>query len=119
MEEPMAQMPPAAFVEGAAKNDFPAPLYHQDEKKASFDEEEGKVVAAAAYYDPKSELYRIALLGAGLTFTRIDPDDVYPTAEEAATLPRVPDRVPFASYLVAIVELGERFSYYGTTGMSP
>ncbi|KAJ9098571.1 hypothetical protein QFC20_005913 [Naganishia adeliensis] len=97
MEEPMAQMPPAAFVEGAAKNDFPAPLYHQDEKKASFDEEEGKVVAAAAYYDPKN------------------PDDVYPTAEEAATLPRVPDRVPFASYLVAIVELGERFSYYGTT----
>jgi hypothetical protein len=51
--------------------------------------------------------------------TSIDPDDVYPTAEETATLPRMPDRVPFASYLVAIVELGERFSYYGTTGTSP
>lgn len=34
------------------------------------------------------------------------------------TLRRVPDRVPFASYLVAFVELGERFSYYGTTGES-
>lgn len=54
-------MPPAAFVEGAAKNDFPAPLYHQDEKKASFDEEDGQVVAAAAYYDPKSELHGIAI----------------------------------------------------------
>lgn len=41
---------------------------------------------------------------------------MYPTEEEAATLTRVPDRVPFASYLVAVVELGERFSYYGTTG---
>ncbi|KAI5449286.1 hypothetical protein NCC49_005148 [Naganishia albida] len=97
MEEPMAQMPPPVLVEAAARNDFPGPLYHQDEKKDSFDEESGKVVAAPAYFDPKN------------------PDDVYPTEEEAATLSRVPDRVPLESYLVAIVELGERFSYYGTT----
>ncbi|GHJ89990.1 hypothetical protein NliqN6_6392 [Naganishia liquefaciens] len=95
MEEPMAQMPPPAFVEGAAKNDAVVP--YDEKKEQPYDEEEGKVVAANEYYDPKN------------------PNDVYPTEEEAATLPRIPDAVPLASYLVALVELGERFSYYGTT----
>lgn len=54
MEEPMAQMPPPTFVEGAAKNDAVAPLY-DDKEKHPYDEEEGKVVAANEYYDPKSE----------------------------------------------------------------
>ncbi|KAJ9120010.1 hypothetical protein QFC22_002907 [Naganishia vaughanmartiniae] len=98
MEEPMAQVPPAQFVEGAARNDFP-PNYINDEKKSIADGgEAGNVVGIEEqYYDPKN------------------PDDVYPTHEETETLQRVPDRVPLASYLVAVVELGERFSYYGTT----
>jgi hypothetical protein len=54
MEEPMAQMPPPAFVEGAARNDNVAPLYDDNKEKQPFDEEEGKVVAANEYYDPKS-----------------------------------------------------------------
>jgi POT family proton-dependent oligopeptide transporter len=98
MEEPMAQVPPPVFVEGAARNDFP-PTYDERsiKEKQSLGEEGGAVVSAEAYYDPRN------------------PDDVYPTEEEAATLRRIPDRVPLASYLVAVVELGERFSYYGTT----
>jgi hypothetical protein len=56
MEEPMAQMPPAQFVEAAAKNDFPA-NYINDEKKSITDGgEAGNVVGVEEqYYDPKSE----------------------------------------------------------------
>lgn len=110
----MAQMPPPSFVEGAAKNDAVVPFY-DDKEKHTYDEEDGKVVAANEYYDPKSKFSGIASPTSAKS--ALDPTDVYPTEEEAATLPRVPDSVPLASYLVALVELGERFSYYGTTGM--
>lgn len=39
-----------------------------------------------------------------------------PTEEELATLPKVADRLPWSAWCVAIVELGERFTYYGITG---
>lgn len=38
-----------------------------------------------------------------------------PTAEELATLRRVPDSVAPATYLIGLIEFAERFSYYGTT----
>lgn len=38
-----------------------------------------------------------------------------PTEEEKATLRRVPDKIDYRAYLIAFVELCERFSYYGTT----
>ncbi|KAK4050552.1 hypothetical protein OIO90_005019 [Microbotryomycetes sp. JL221] len=38
-----------------------------------------------------------------------------PTEEEKATLPRQPGPLNAVSFLVAIIELAERFSYYGTT----
>ncbi|KAL0064569.1 hypothetical protein AAF712_008514 [Marasmius tenuissimus] len=38
----------------------------------------------------------------------------FPTEEERRTLRRVADSVPWNSYLIAFVELAERFSYYGT-----
>ncbi|KAF8139291.1 peptide transporter PTR2A [Mycena galopus ATCC 62051] len=38
---------------------------------------------------------------------------VCPTEEELATLRRVGDAIPWNAYLIAIVELAERFSYYG------
>ena len=41
--------------------------------------------------------------------------DEFPTVEERDTLRRVPDSVPWTSYLIAYVELAERFSYYGST----
>jgi hypothetical protein len=38
-----------------------------------------------------------------------------PTEEEYHTLRRVPDKIPWRVYTIALVELCERFSYYGTT----
>ncbi|KAF8906911.1 peptide transporter PTR2A [Mucidula mucida] len=37
----------------------------------------------------------------------------YPTEEEIATLRRVSDTIPWTAYLIAIVEMAERFSFYG------
>lgn len=50
----------------------------------------------------------------------LDPNDPhygdeFPTEEERETLQRVPDHIPWATYLIAYVELAERFSYYGCT----
>ncbi|KJA16010.1 hypothetical protein HYPSUDRAFT_47842 [Hypholoma sublateritium FD-334 SS-4] len=38
----------------------------------------------------------------------------YPNEDEVGSLRRVPDAVPWGAYLIAIVELAERFSFYGT-----
>ena len=43
------------------------------------------------------------------------PDGAIPNEEERLHLRRVPDRIPWPAYLIAFVELSERFSYYGTT----
>ncbi|KAF8964521.1 peptide transporter PTR2A [Flammula alnicola] len=40
---------------------------------------------------------------------------LYPTDEERATLRRIPDKIPWNAYLIAIVELAERFSFYGSS----
>jgi POT family proton-dependent oligopeptide transporter len=39
----------------------------------------------------------------------------FPNDEEIATLRRVPDRIPWAAYLIAFIELAERFSFYGSS----
>lgn len=39
------------------------------------------------------------------------------TEYELATLRHVPDRLPYASWLVVIVEFAERWTYYGTTNI--
>lgn len=39
-----------------------------------------------------------------------------PTEEERATLRIVSDKIPRAAFLVAIIELCERFTYYGISG---
>jgi len=41
---------------------------------------------------------------------------VEPTAEELITLRRVADKIPYAAFSVVIVELCERFAYYGLSG---
>ncbi len=43
-----------------------------------------------------------------------ESDDM-PTAEELATLRRVPNYIPRKIFTIAFIELCERFSYYGTT----
>ena len=40
-------------------------------------------------------------------------DGEEPTADELATLRRVPDDIPIGGFLVAVVEMTERFAYYG------
>ncbi|KAK2467309.1 hypothetical protein APHAL10511_000544 [Amanita phalloides] len=39
----------------------------------------------------------------------------FPTEEERLTLRRVPDNIPWSAYLIAVVELAERFSFYGSS----
>lgn len=41
--------------------------------------------------------------------------DEFPTEEDRHSLQRIPDRIPWPTYLIAYVELAERFSYYGCT----
>ena len=43
-----------------------------------------------------------------------EPDE--PTEEEKKTLRKVSDKLPWAAFLVAIIELCERFTYYGASG---
>ena len=44
-------------------------------------------------------------------------DDHEPSEEEKKTLKRVGESLPFSTFLVAIVELCERFTYYGCSGV--
>ena len=39
-----------------------------------------------------------------------------PTEAEEAALRHVGDKIPYSAWLVAVVELAERFTYYGLTG---
>lgn len=39
----------------------------------------------------------------------------FPTEEERRTLRRVSDSIPWAAYMIAVVELAERFSFYGSS----
>ena len=39
-----------------------------------------------------------------------------PTEEERATLRHVSDKTPWSAFLVAVIELCERFTYYGLSG---
>jgi hypothetical protein len=43
-------------------------------------------------------------------------DDDEPTERERNTLRKVPDTLPASAFLVAVVELCERFAYYGMSG---
>lgn len=47
----------------------------------------------------------------------ITPDGGEPTEEEKQTLKHVAERLPLSAWLVAIVELSERFTYYGMSGL--
>ena len=49
-----------------------------------------------------------------LSFTSSDGDE--PTEEEKRTLRKVADKLPWSAFLVAMVELCERFTFYGLSG---
>jgi dipeptide/tripeptide permease len=44
------------------------------------------------------------------------PSDSIPTPSDLLLLPKVSDKLPYSAFLVAIVELCERFAYYGLSG---
>ncbi|KAI9724732.1 MAG: hypothetical protein M1812_000007 [Candelaria pacifica] len=52
--------------------------------------------------------------GESSSIASLDGDE--PTDEEKATLRHVCDKLPWSTFLVAIVELCERFAYYGLSG---
>ncbi|RDB16581.1 putative peptide transporter ptr2 [Hypsizygus marmoreus] len=53
--------------------------------------------------------------GEGSELDGIHDGLVFPTEEERVSLRRVADSVPWNAYLIAIVELAERFSFYGSS----
>ncbi|KAF2269114.1 PTR2-domain-containing protein [Lojkania enalia] len=67
-----------------------------------------------------SEVPRIADLGHHMKpsedTNRHSLDGNVPTPDDFATLRRIPDKLPWSAFLVAIVELCERFAYYGLSG---
>ncbi len=50
------------------------------------------------------------------SLSSFEPAGDEPTEEERATLRHVPDKLPWSAFLVAIIELAERFTYYGLSG---
>ena len=51
------------------------------------------------------------------TETAPTPDGDEPNAYEKSTLRRIGENLPASAYLIAIVELTERFTYYGAQGL--
>ena len=54
------------------------------------------------------------LRGDSLSLTQDEGDG--PTEEERITLRHVSDKLPWSAFLVAVIELCERFTYYGLSG---
>lgn len=50
------------------------------------------------------------------TVSDLSFDDNKPTEDEQLSLRKVPDSLPWSASLIAIVELCERFAYYGLSG---
>lgn len=56
---------------------------------------------------------------AGAVGTVTTRDGEEPTEEEKHTLRKVSDKLPWSAFLVCVVELCERFTYYGLSGICP
>ena len=70
-------------------------------------------VVPVAAVDEKGEIIpEISTLAS--TVDPRDPDE--PTEEEKQTLRKVSDKLPWSAFLVALIELCERFTYYGLSG---
>jgi POT family proton-dependent oligopeptide transporter len=74
-------------------------------KKAEVYDHDRKLVHSEDAHEVSSSLYEPDGIHDGLEF---------PTEEEIRTLRRVVDAIPWAAYLIATVELAERFSFYGS-----
>ncbi|KAI9820420.1 MAG: peptide transporter ptr2 [Thelocarpon impressellum] len=71
-----------------------------------------EIVSAAPAYDEKAAggPEEGSTVGSGISY------EDEPTEEEKRTLRRVADKLPKSAWLVAIIELCERFAYYGLSG---
>ncbi|KAF2402432.1 peptide transporter PTR2-A [Trichodelitschia bisporula] len=69
----------------------------------------------ASLRERPSDIAGYSLNGTTIAETEeLDSDE--PTERERRVLRRVPDRLPWSAFLVALVELCERFAYYGLSG---
>lgn len=66
--------------------------------------------------DAKSTVFSDEKKGAISPTSLSSFDDDVPTEDERATLRFVADKLPWATFLVAVIELCERFTYYGISG---
>lgn len=76
-----------------------APLEHLSSEKGSHDQD----------HDHNLPVYTV--------YTEATADGNHPNEDELHTLRRISGKVPWTAYTIAIVELCERFSYYGTTAV--
>lgn len=60
---------------------------------------------------------QIKIERAGHVSSLADTEDSTPIEKEIHTLRRVPGRIPWICFTVALVELCERFAYYGVTAV--
>ena len=71
------------------------------------EKETGAMGPAPTYIDEKMD-------GAATTVPSVE--GMEPTEEEKHTLRHVADKLPKSAFLIALIELCERFSYYGLSG---
>ncbi len=78
-----------------------------DSREGQGEKEIGVMTPAPAYVDEKSN---------GVATRVSSIEGMEPTEEERHTLRHVADKLPKSAFLVAFVELCERFAYYGLSG---
>ncbi|KAG0644771.1 POT family-domain-containing protein [Tuber brumale] len=77
-----------------------------------------KMARNARMFDNEKSLGHIAAAEDGNSMTRTSwgEDGDEPSEEQLATLRHIGDKIPYSAWLVAVVELAERFTFYGLTG---
>lgn len=98
-----------ALAEGIVGAEIRADML--DEKRASIAAEKRASIVATGGEN------RLHLPAAPTSEAGTDIENMYPTAEELATLRRVANKIPPKLFTIAFIELCERFSYYGSTAV--
>lgn len=79
---------------------------HSIDEKHDPSEESSSAKGVAPVHHERPEEDELELYG---------EDAVFPTEEEVHTLRRIADKMPVAAFAIVIVELCERFAYYGAS----
>lgn len=91
----------------------------QDDKRSTYGMAGGSTVAGAEIKTTNAKSTGFvgedeAIQSSASNIVSFEGDE--PTEEELATLRRVADHLPLSAFIVALVELCERFTYYGLSG---